>query len=171
MRLLKQAMAVLGAVVVIAALVAVVTPKAVHAVVATLVRDADNAAKHPFSASCNNLGSGDEAQCVVTTVPAGQELVIQELTISVDTDSGYDVYEVASVTTGGVVVGHYLTMTDAGPCQFCVGSTGHLYTATHPTIFYADPGTAETVAVVRDAVTPDGMAMVATLSGYLVSVP
>jgi hypothetical protein len=70
MRLLKQAMAVLGSVVVIAVIAALVTPRTAHAIIATAVqvvntasqpvpnRDVDNPAKEPFQANmCIDAGT------------------------------------------------------------------------------------------------------------------
>lgn len=53
MRLLMQAMAVLATVVVIALFVVLATPKAAHAIVATLIRDVDQPARHALAISCS----------------------------------------------------------------------------------------------------------------------
>src|ERR1700722_16214663 len=56
---------------------AIIGPRAVHAVTATIVRDADNPARHTFVAFCGNASTpGTIVQCSYP-VPAGEEVVIQ----------------------------------------------------------------------------------------------
>jgi hypothetical protein len=63
--------------------IAVVTPRAVLAVVATIIRDQDNPARHPFTTFCASPQTTFVANgCDVPAIPAGQEVVIE--TISFD---------------------------------------------------------------------------------------
>jgi hypothetical protein len=56
---------------------AIIGPRVVHAVAATLVRDEDNPARHTFVAVCGFAStSGSTVQCDYQ-VPAGEEVVIQ----------------------------------------------------------------------------------------------
>jgi len=105
MKLLKQAMAVLGTVVVIAAVVALVTPKTAHAIVATAVQvvntEANPAGTEDISkaasqivelqcllasaeqvTSCENHSAANGLGPGAYTVPAGQTLVISSVDIS-----------------------------------------------------------------------------------------
>jgi hypothetical protein len=102
MRLLKQALAVLGAVVVFAVAAAIVTPKKVHALVATLVQVSNTvaapaitenvpnlASQHvaiycPVGAQCQPIGPGGafNSSAPDYTVPAGQNLVITSIDIT-----------------------------------------------------------------------------------------
>jgi hypothetical protein len=102
MRLLKQALAVLGAVVVFAVAAAIVTPKKVHALVATLVQVSNTveapaitegvpslASQHvtiycPVGALCQPIGPGGTFSLSAPdyTVPAGQNLVITSIDIT-----------------------------------------------------------------------------------------
>jgi hypothetical protein len=59
----------------------VATPKAVRAAVATLIRDQDNAARHPFTFETACIMPGD---CVpVTNLIPNQEYVIQNVSVKV----------------------------------------------------------------------------------------
>ena len=66
---------------------AIIGPRAVHAVTATIVRDADNPARHTFVAFCGNASTpGTIVQCSYP-VPAGEEVVIQTAWVSVTASS------------------------------------------------------------------------------------
>ena len=61
--------------------IAVVTPKAVRAAVATLIRDQDNAARHPF---VFETGCLQTLVCIpITNLIPNQEYVIQNVSVSV----------------------------------------------------------------------------------------
>jgi hypothetical protein len=66
MRLLKQAFAVMGAIGMVAAIAAVVAPRAMSAVVATLVRDVDNPARDSFEATVAGSSCEGPAPLVCT---------------------------------------------------------------------------------------------------------
>jgi hypothetical protein len=66
---------------------AIIGPRAVHAVTATIVRDADNPARHTFVGFCGLASTpGTTVQCTYP-VPAGEEVVIQTAWVSVTASS------------------------------------------------------------------------------------
>jgi hypothetical protein len=135
------------------------------------VRDVDSPARHAFHASCSAFAASNEVSCGVTTVPAGQELVIQEVTLSVTTDPGVAVQ--ATIITGAAGP-QFVELQDTGGCEnICAGApTVHIYTGTTPLTTYADPGASVYISVLRFAAPPaDGVNLRGTVSGYLVSVP
>jgi hypothetical protein len=64
------------------ALNAVVMPKAVKAAIATLIRDEDNAARRPFTTLCNSQSNSSFVTCQTPPIPAGEEVVIEQISIS-----------------------------------------------------------------------------------------
>ena len=73
MNILRRTVMAIGGMTVVALVIALAAPKTAHALVATLVRDVDNPARHPFQATCNFFESTrTAASCFVTTVPVGQ---------------------------------------------------------------------------------------------------
>lgn len=82
MRLLKQALAVLGTVALVAVIAVVVTPKAAHAIVATMVdvaRNEENPARHSFTVVQQCFFSGT-VRCEVDKIllPASNEVDVVE---------------------------------------------------------------------------------------------
>ena len=129
MRLLNRALAVVGTVVVVAAIAALVTPKMAHAFVATLVQvantpsqpvpitDIHEPALNAFQDTCFAvLLRTSSATCNFQTVPAGKRLVIEDADILLAVSPGIRPTQVAFFTplsangsfTG---VGHHLTAT------------------------------------------------------------
>jgi hypothetical protein len=115
MKLLKQAMAVLGTVVVIAVLVALVTPKTAHAIVATMVQVVNTAAQpvptwgtdndgrsavrlsyYETMAAGDTFSNGkplfDATTSAAFTVPAGKRLVVDSLSLFAYPISGQNVF-------------------------------------------------------------------------------
>lgn len=146
--------------------IAVVTPKAVRAAVATIIRDQDNAARHPFSANCTI--SAVQGTCTpVIAVPPGVEYVIQNVTVeSLLTASGSygiigrsDVGGQANAFLAGLTVG-----IQSDPSHFLIRQTFQV-TA------YADPGT--NITFNGTAFTSPATSMGATVSimGYYVTLP
>ena len=66
--------------------VAMLTPRAAHAVVATFVRDVDNAARHPWAGTCSSSSNGYFSDCTIT-VPPNVEVVIQTISFLGGSDS------------------------------------------------------------------------------------
>lgn len=172
MKLLKQALAVLGTLVVVAVMVAVVTPKTVHAVAAALVQIVPGPATHVgqaegqlvtlecanFSVFCRALDSSGNRASTDYTVPTGYTLVVTDW---------------ESVYTSGYPQGDYscdflTTSASANPLfQSCtlVNQTGSTYTKEHFTTG---------VRVASDLEITDGFASgtftngIAYVQGYLV---
>jgi len=61
--------------------IAILTPRAVYAVVATITRDQDNPARHPFTTKCGG-STGINFFCETPPIPAGQEVVIETISIN-----------------------------------------------------------------------------------------
>jgi len=150
--------------------VAVLTPRAVHAVVATFVRDVDNGARHPWSSSCGSTSNTAHAQCSIV-IPASEEVVIQQAYVL---DSSDSVNKITSndieLTTGGnpnaaqLYLAADVTRTDFPTQSFLSGQI----TST----LYADPGSTVTVYVKTANANPViGLNVSLTLSGYTVSLP
>jgi hypothetical protein len=135
------------------AFTAIVTPRAVKAAIATLVRDQDNAARHAFNLSCAT-STGNECSFVV---PANVEYVIQSVSLYAPQAT------TSAVFLQTVVNGTFLnfpfpsTFTRANVSIGVINGT-----------FYADPGTTFNV------VASDGMIgpfVEANVSGYYVTLP
>src|SRR5579871_5616938 len=56
---------------------AIIGPRTVRAVTATLIRDVDNPARHPFAGICGFASSSTNTVQCTMPVPAGEEVVIQ----------------------------------------------------------------------------------------------
>jgi hypothetical protein len=166
MRLLKQAVAILGTVVVIAVIAAVVTPKTAHAIIATAVQVVngpanpvpttmtDNPALHPFlnyQIGSNPLFSFQ--------VPASNTLVIEEF--SMTCIEGSNTFPQTDfrlfVTTGG----------NSAQYTFAPAMLPGELIATQQLRVYADPGT--TVTIGTGAGVANGSNCASAVSGHLVS--
>ena len=80
--LAKLVFGTLGCVLLISG-IAVMSPRAVHAVVATIIRDQDNPARHPFVTGCSaTVADFTDSACFTPPTPAGQEVVIETVTFS-----------------------------------------------------------------------------------------
>jgi hypothetical protein len=144
MKLLKQAMAVLGTVVVIAALVAVVTPKAVHAVVATFVqvvntpsqpvpiKDVQSQFGSPFfvEVDCIFPGTNRCIQPLLDAPSAGQVAKIEYVSVQCQLSAG-DVLDFVDIQTPYFSSDNFLNISGAvpvpgfGPAPF--GQTVSIY--------------------------------------------
>jgi len=152
--------------------VAVLTPRAVHAVVATFVRDVDNGARHPWSSTCSSsaYSSTARAQCSIV-IPAGEEVVIQQAYVEDTSDTANKVASnTITLTTGGnpnwaqLYLAADVTRTDLVIQSAFAGQI----TST----LYADPGSTVTVYVSTANANPvAGLGVMLTLSGYTVSLP
>lgn len=153
--------------------IAVVTPKAVQAAIATLIRDQDNAARHPFSNSCSDLegfATVSELNCSFQ-VPAGEEYVIQNVTINTygEVTSNALIENIVTTVTAGNSVNslYYVAPFTSEPSPDGIGSTSSL-TA------YADPGTTvEVEAKFSSSVVGTGGLnfLYANVQGYYVTLP
>lgn len=171
MSLLRKALVPLAGVAVIALVISVAGPRAVHAIVATVVQDVDNAARHPFYGHCSVLSSlthGDGGSCVIS-VPAGEEVVLQteRLYTTADPKNTKVLNYLMMTTAGGFepvytdAVGH-----DTGFYQPAFSADFSAYNWT----LYADPGTSITCGASTRATNPVvGLELDCTLTGYYVT--
>ena len=103
MKFAKPALTVIGGVLLVVLILPLLAPKTVHALAATLVQitntrsnpvptqDVDNAARHPFTATCYVYATGGAfASCQPVPAPptTGYETVIQNVNVSLNQDSG-----------------------------------------------------------------------------------
>jgi hypothetical protein len=80
--------------------VAVLTPRALHAVVATFVRDVDNAAHNPWAGTCDSSSNSFFADCKIA-VPPNVEVVIQTISLLGGSDSANKIARFTLTTTTG----------------------------------------------------------------------
>ena len=78
------------------AFTAFLTPRAVKAAIATLIRDQDNAARRPFTTSCSFSNTINAGSCTTPNIPLGEEVVIETVSFTVNADPGM------AVLTGNV---------------------------------------------------------------------
>src|SRR5262252_5791927 len=115
----KVVLAILACVLLISG-IAVLSPRAVYAVVATIIRDQDNPARHPFTTECtSNPDRGGSVSCNTPAIPAGQEVVIETISINGFGDSTNTVVVVeVDTSAGGVLRGYRLNpISDDGALQ------------------------------------------------------
>jgi hypothetical protein len=188
MRLLKQAMAVLGAVVVIAVIVVLVTPKTAHAVIATLVQVVNtsaqpvpilnaSAANEPFFASlCKVAGTGivfSPNFCpphpgsfqVPQTTPDGaasvKRLVIEFVTAQCATHNG-TLVDVELITDTPFPARVYNFV----PFSTGAVSSGNVSAVSQPTSIYANPNETYKLDYIENG---DDALCQATVSGYFIT--
>jgi hypothetical protein len=148
--------------------VAMLTPRAAHAVVATFVRDVDNAARHPWAGTCSSSSNGFFADCKIT-VPPNVEVVIQTLSFLGGSDSANKIARFTlTTTTGGTPSTFYFFQKDnasLAPFDSSYSQNFHL-TA------YADPSSVIDVVTQTSDLNPtSGVIIIANLQGYTVSLP
>jgi len=134
------------------------------------VRDVDNPAWHPFAAQ--QFGSwndgAQQAGDTITTVPIGKRLVIEYVSVKGAVLTGQKMLAPGiTLTTGGVVVSHYLTTS-----AFQGVLTGRdIYVSSQEVRLFADQGTEVFGFAFRDSSTGNGGNVTFTISGYLVDMP
>jgi hypothetical protein len=159
-----------------ASILALATPKTVHAMVAALVRDVDNPARLP-TASANCFGQNVTASgnpnfvgCFTNySIPMGQRLVIEDVDASCSTPPGNSFFSASlDYQAEGAFFGtsHPLVLSAQGP-----GRMGYLHYVANQTVrYYVDAGS----TISFDAATSDssgGSVCTFQLSGYLISYP
>jgi hypothetical protein len=166
----------LGAIALFAIVFALAAPKAVNALVATLVRDIDNPGRATLVVvSCDassTSGTNGDIGCLPSyTVPAGDRLVIQHLETTCDTPKGNSlVFPSLSLTTAGNPVSHSLVLANQGMdvLAFSVPSDG--FVGNQAVTYYADPSSTLRFDVyITDASGHTGCQF--QVSGYLISFP
>ena len=155
-----------------AALLAVLAPKAAHAVTATLVevvntrstpvpnQDVDAPGRHPYQASCTATGTTPSGiSCQMPTVPANMELVVQNVSIALYNQ--VPIYSALFTTqVGPAVADNFLLLSQQAP---------NTWIASQQVTLYSDPGTSP---VCSNSMYPNANAgLYCTMSGYTVSLP
>jgi len=157
----------------IAMLLTLSAPKAVHALVAALVRDVDNPGRATLVvASCVAQipsGSTGDLGCPPTyTVPAGYRMVIQQVEVTCVATSGTSLtHPVLDTTTNGVPVVHSFVLANEGTDAF---SGLQRFSLNEAVSYYVDPGS----GVYFTAITTDSSGRTECffqLNGYLISYP
>jgi hypothetical protein len=182
----KIVFAVLAAIVLVST-VAVLTPRAVHALAAQLVQDVDSPPRNPWTASCATANTTTNvAYCIISAVP-GYEITVQTVTVQGYTSELHEHVILQLVTTTGGnyefwnnQLGYVITQPEQLPLELpgYTGTNQHNYVSTQPVTLYVDPTnpstvppTTNTIAVYfqTDSGNPHGMAAVVTLTGYVVN--
>jgi len=127
-----------------------VTPTAVVAQIrAALVRDADNPARQPFSASNSSLYSGSSSSAAATllTVPSGKRAVVEHLSCInyLAVDNNFVRFEMLYIANG-VAARHQFVNTRVGTSFV---ATADIWSFSQPVQAYADPGTEISVNALR----------------------
>lgn len=142
---------------------AVLSPKAVYALVATIIRDQDNPARHPFVTSCVSE-AGINFECSTPAIPAGQEVVIETVSFNgFNVPAGVGVFFPAISTTAAGVRQFYAL----NPAPIISG----VFQEPQSLRFYADPGTVITCDGSPDAGSLFGAEAGCSISGYFVTLP
>lgn len=182
MNLLRKLLSALGGVFLAALLLAALAPRAARGVAAALVQvtnttsnpvptiSADNPAKHPFQSLCIGQSSSGDASCTLT-VPAGQELVIQGVTIRafLNPAAGQLVQGSVGSDANGQGEFHFFGLQDIG-INFALSGSPHEYVGTLPYTVYADPESQVFIGVFLGNPS-QSVNFDAVVTGYLVTVP
>jgi len=155
-----------------AALLALVAPKAAHAVAATLVeivntrstpvpnQDVDAPGRHPYQQTCFSSSNQDgEVNCTMPVIPPNTELVVQNLSMLVNLTSAA-LYSRLITVGGGANLNTYVPLV----------AQSSYYMASQPLTQYADPG----YSPICDSTTTNGspsVQLTCTITGYTVSLP
>jgi hypothetical protein len=180
MKLINNRFVQASAAVGVVATLALVTPRAAHALAAALVQvtntsanpvpnqDVDAPGRHFYQSTCTTTtadGLGKGFVCFLSEVPANTELVIQTVSIVAETPNPPAAGQL-EVTARGVESVAGFPVVNSGLTEF--GTP--IGTATQTLTLYADPGTQPACSVVVASV-PTIPAMTCTVSGYTVSLP
>ena len=168
--LAKLVFGTLGCVLLISG-IAVMSPRAVHAVVATIIRDQDNPARHPFATRCvATPTTSNFVSCDTPAIPAGLEVVIETITFGgIGDPSNIGIAPEVIVAEAGVSQPYALNVIPDS--RF--GQPFDLsYSGVQSLRLYADPGT----GIECNGATPHPnisttLTFVCTISGYFVTLP
>lgn len=154
-----------------ATLLAVLAPKAAHAVTATLVQvvntrstpvpnqDVDQPGRHPYQQMCfSSINQGGTISCAMPAIPPNTELVIQTVSMIV-TATTPPLYTQLITIGGGVNMNAYVPL---------VAQTSY-YMATQSLTQYSDPGFPPTCATQPTGTSSAGLTC--SIAGYTVSLP
>ena len=165
----------LGAIVMLAVVFALSAPKAVNALVATLVRNIDNPGRATLvTESCDaasSVNSNGDISCSPSyAVPAGARLVIQHVDEVCTTPKGNSmVFPSISLTSGGVSLAHTFVLTNEGTNPATFGS-GDVFVGNQAGPFYADPNSTFRFDT-SEYDTTGNTGCHFQISGYLISYP
>jgi hypothetical protein len=170
MKLLAKVVGTLACVLVISG-IAVISPRAVHAVVATIIRDQDNPARHPFTTKCFAPKTAiDRNTCETDAIPAGEEVVVETISFNGNGDPGNFVFVPDIITTAAGVAQLY----DLNPIfdSDLTQPTAASYAGVQSVRLYADPGS----VIKCEGITPNfnpsfGLTFSCAISGYFVTLP
>jgi len=180
MKVINKRIVQAGAALGVVATLALVTPRAAHAVAAALVQvtntsanpvpnqDVDAPGRHLYQSICTTTTGdslGKQFVCILSAVPANTELVIQTVSILAETPNPPAIGQLAT-TVRGVQAVVAFPVVNSGLTEF--GTM--IGTATQPLTLYADPGTQPQCSVVV-ASAPAIPAMTCSVIGYTVSLP
>jgi hypothetical protein len=127
----------------------------------------DVPAKHAFQQSFLEAMTAGQTQGTHTfTVPLGQRLVVEQLSVTGAVDPGQVVVAGLSVKVNNIYGSYGIEMTPQGnfPGQ------GDRFTGSHRVRLYADPGTQVNLVVIRNGGS-GGARFEISLSGYLIDFP
>ena len=166
---IKTVLATLAGAALVIASAVVLAPKAVHAVVATLIQDTDNPARHVWAASCNetNPASPDVARCSIV-VPANEEVVIQNVSYNANgsiVSGSYFSFVLEYVTAGQPTFWQPL------PLAPVPGLGGPGTQEARTTNLYADPSTTIQCVLEGNATGGSQVSGACYLTGYYVINP
>jgi hypothetical protein len=148
----------------------VLSPRAVYAVVATIIRDQDNPARHPFTTNCGGSSNTNTAGGASPLTPAGEEVVIETISINGYADPGNKtVIPFVATTASGVSTQYFLNvLSDAGINQPDYAG----FSAVQPLRLYADPGIQiHCGGFTANANPTGGLGIFFEISGYYVALP
>ena len=163
--LVKLVFGTLGCVLLISG-IAVLSPRAVHAVVATIIRDQDNPARHAFTTQCvipNTTGA--VGNCFTPVIPGGEEVVIETISYQIHGDPSNSTL-VPFVDISGVPYG-FNPIFDAGIFR----PTNSFYSGVISIRLYSDPGIPIICEIETQLGNPAGLGGECTFSGYFVTLP
>lgn len=164
MNLLRTALVPVAVVAVLVLAMSLAVPRAVHAVAATLVRDVDNAGRHPFSSSCSgNFDASSVARCSIT-IPDGEEVVLQTESIFVTAEPNFsNAFVILAATSAGSPASFSYSVPALPGFNSEMSYVGSL-------VVPADPGTnVECISALGAASAGGGVSC--TFVGYYVTLP
>ena len=141
-----------------------------HAVVATIIRDQDNPARHPFVTGCSaTVANFKDSACFTPPTPAGQEVVIETVTFSGSGDRSNVVLAPQLVILSAASAAQIFLnpMFDNGFGQPSFSN----FSGVQSLRLYADPGVGIACEGVTAALNPGGLSVSCTISGYFVTLP
>jgi hypothetical protein len=149
----------------LSSLAASLAPPAIAQVRAAFVRDVDTPALQPFRSTVDIDFTGGTEQRLVTTVPAGKRLVIQNISYTAGTPTG------TQLVFGGLRLAEFGTFTEfikINPAHISPNPNFVLHDGSQPTTVYFEPGEPVWLSVATSSAAAGG-SMRVTFSGYFVN--